>query len=104
MKIQFNTDNNIAVRENYEEKLSALFEKELNRFSEQITRLEVHLSDENGSKNGIDDRKCLIEARLAGMNPIAVTEIADTHDNAVKGAISKLKSSLETIIGKLKTH
>ena len=38
----------------------------LDRFSEQITRVEVHLSDENSDKKfGTDDKRCLLEARLA---------------------------------------
>ncbi len=46
----------------------------------------------------------MLEARLEGKQPIAVTDLADTYENAVDGAIQKLKSSLETIAGRSRDH
>jgi len=100
MTIQFNTDNNIPAKEAIKEPLTALIADELNRYSEYITRIEVHLTDENGSKSGINDKRCVLEARLEGKSPVAVTNHANTRDQAVEGAIDKLKSVLDTMIGK----
>lgn len=104
MTIQINTDNNLTVHETFGAKLHDLLSEELNRYSENITRLEVHLSDENGHKDGQNDKRCMIEARLEGRQPIAVKDLGNTHDLAVSGAIEKLKSSLEKIMGRLSTH
>ena len=104
MTIQINTDNNLDVHETYQSQLKDLLSEELSRFDEHITRLEVHLSDENGSKESEDDKKCMIEARLKGRQPIAVSDIANTYDQAVNGAIDKLKTSLDTILGRLRNH
>jgi len=68
------------------------------------TRLEVHLSDENGHKDALNDKRCVVEARLEGVKPIAVTNIANNHEQAVEGAIDKLKSTLETKFGRLNNH
>jgi hypothetical protein len=38
------------------------------------------------------------------MKPIAVTNHGDTHEQAVKGAVDKLKTSLDTILGRLRNH
>jgi hypothetical protein len=57
----------------------------------------VHLSDENGKKEGYNDIQCILEARIEGRDPIAVRCDADTAKNAVLGAIDK--TSLETILG-----
>jgi ribosome-associated translation inhibitor RaiA len=92
------------VREAFGDKLDKLLSEELDRFSEHITRLEVHLSDENGSKDAINDKKCLLEARLEGRQPIVVTQVANNYEQAVHGAIDKLKSSLTTITGRLRNH
>jgi hypothetical protein len=81
-----------------------LIEEELKRFSSQITRIEVHLSDEDGDKDGLKAKRCLLEARLAGMNPIAVSSQSDTEEQAVTESLNKLKSSLETILGRLNNH
>ena len=104
MTIQINTDNNLNVHEAFGNKLEDLLSEELSRFSEHITRLEVHLSDENGSKHGLNDKKCLLEARLAGKQPIVVKEEGNDYEQAVHGAIRKLKASLDTIMGKSKNH
>jgi hypothetical protein len=66
--------------------------------------VEVHFSDEDGNKDGFNDKRCMIEARLAGMNPIAVINHANTHEMAVLGALDKLKTSLIKISGRLKDY
>lgn len=104
MTIQFNTDNNITGSIEFKAPLIALITEELSRFSQHITRLEVHLSDENSHKEGPNDIRCMLEARIEGRQPIAVTNQADTHDLAVEGALDKLKTSLNTIIGRLRNH
>ncbi len=102
MLIQFNADKNLTVHEDFNDKLSTLLKDKLSRFSEHITRIEVHLSDDNGSKQGPDDKKCLLEARVEGRPPVAVSATAKNYEVAVEAAISKLRSSLDTIFDKLK--
>lgn len=101
MTIQINSDNNLTVHEEFRAQLQSQISDELSRYSDQITRLEVHLSDENGHKDAIKDKRCIIEARLEGIKPIAVTNIANNHEQAVEGAIEKLKSTLDTKLGRL---
>lgn len=104
MIIQFNTDNNIEGSERLNAYFTTTLSEALSRFNNHITRLEVHLTDENGRKEGKNDQRCLIEARLEGLQPIAVTNSADTIEQAVRGATDKLKNSLETVLGRLKNH
>lgn len=104
MTIQFNTDKNLTIHTDYEAQMTEKLEKELSRFEEHITRLEVHFADENGSKDGQEDKKCMIECRLEGKQPIVAIDFGDNYDKALSGAISKLKSSLTTIISKMKEH
>ncbi len=102
MQIQFNTDKNVIGSEDLIASSTSLISEELSRFSDQITRLEIHLSDDDGKKDGFNDKRCMVEARLAGMKPIAVTDHANSPEQAVLGAIDKLKTSLEKITGRLK--
>jgi len=104
MTIQLNTGKNLSVHEAFGTKLDDLLSEALSRFSERITRLEVHLSDENGSKKGLNDKKCLLEARLKGRQPIAVTGLANTYELAVNSSIDKLTTSLDTIHGRIKSN
>lgn len=103
MKIQFNTDKTISGHENNEVYFTSLITDKLNRFDSYITRIEMHLSDENGKKEGPNDIQCVLEARMEGREPFAVTCQADTSKKAVSGAIDKLKTYLDTTIGKLKS-
>lgn len=104
MQIQVNTDRNIEGHEKLSEWVSATVEDALDRFSDHITRVEVHLSDENGSKKGEEDKRCLMEARLKGRQPIAVTHDAANLDQAVHGAAEKLSRSIESTRGRLNDH
>ncbi|MGK0266917.1 MAG: ribosome-associated translation inhibitor RaiA [Maricaulis sp.] len=102
MQIQINTDENIGGSEALSAKVSAAVRSRLDRFSQHITRIEVHLSDENGDKTGGADKRCLMEARLEGRQPEVVSEQAATLEAAYSGAAKKLQRVLKTTLGKLK--
>ncbi len=101
MKIQLNTDVHIDGTEALAAKVSATVEQALERFGEHITRVEVHLSDENGGKSGPQDQRCMLEARLQGRQPVAVTDHAATLEQAVHGAAQKLAHLLDSRLGRL---
>ncbi|MCH5600207.1 HPF/RaiA family ribosome-associated protein [Niabella ginsengisoli] len=104
MIFQINTDHNLTVSPEYKEKIEGMVEGEIDRFMEHITRIEIHLSDQNADKETGADKRCNIEARFKGKPPIAVSEDSETYDLAISGAASKLKTILETLIGKAKTY
>ena len=104
MQIQINTDHNIKGHETLVAKLSSSIENALSRLSNHITRLEVHISDVNGNKPGPNDKRCMMEARLEGRKPIAVTDLAATLDQAVDGAVNKLISMIDSILGRQHDH
>jgi ribosome-associated translation inhibitor RaiA len=98
MKIQINTDKTINGDERHQTFYTSQIAEELKRYESHITRIEVHLSDENGKKEGMNDIRCLLEARLERKQPIAVSCQDDTVELAVSGAIAKLITALETIL------
>ncbi|PIY10978.1 MAG: hypothetical protein COZ18_05070 [Flexibacter sp. CG_4_10_14_3_um_filter_32_15] len=104
MKVQFNTDSTIDGDARTQDFFSDLISKKLDRYDEHITRVEVHISDENGKKGGPDDKKCLLEARLEGRQPIAVSAQEDTIEKAVSAAIEKAKAALDSFLGKLQNR
>lgn len=101
MHIQINTDHNIEGHEALATHLSSIVAKTLSRISSHITRVEVHVSDENGHKNGKNDKRCVMEARLENRPPAAVTCHAETLHQAVEGAADKLIRSIESDLGRL---
>lgn len=105
MQIQVNTDHNIEGSDRLAQQVEAIVGDALDRFGSQITRVEVHLSDENSDKKfGAEDKRCLLEARLAGLQPISVSDQAATLEQAVEGAVEKLKHSLDSTLGRLGKH
>jgi ribosome-associated translation inhibitor RaiA len=102
MQIELSTDGNIDGREALATQIDEVVKNALSRFSDQITRVEVHLSDQNSDKKGgDDDMRCMMEARLEGRKPIAVTNHAATVDQAFDGAAEKLARLIESTLGRL---
>lgn len=101
MKIQLNTDNHIEGDERLREHVESVVESTLDRFRDQVTRVEVHLGDENSKKGGARDKRCMMEARLENRPPTAVTHHAGTVREAIDGAADKLLRALEHEIGRL---
>lgn len=104
MQIQINTDNHVEGHERMEIYFKEVITKSLKRFEDKITRIEVHIGDENSHKSGDADKKCTIEARIAGMQPVAATNHSNTLEKSVDGAIDKIKKLLDTTFDKMKTY
>lgn len=100
MQIQINTDDNIQGRDELTRQAEADIATSLDRFADRITRVEVHLSDENAGKSGTNDKRCLMEVRPAGQQPVAVTHEAGTLAEAWGGASKKMRSLLDTTFGR----
>jgi ribosomal subunit interface protein len=100
MQIQVRTDNHIAGSERLTEHVETVVADALSRFGTRVTRVEVHLSDENAHKTGGADKRCALEARLAGMQPIAVTASAATLNQAIDAASDKLQTALDRAISR----
>ena len=101
MQIQVNTDENIEGHETMAAGVEAVVTPTLAHFSEYLTRVEVHISDENAGKSGRHDKRCMLEPRPKNQKPLAVTHEAPSVDEACAGPAKKLRSLLETHFGKL---
>ncbi len=104
MQVQVNTDNHIQGRDRLVRQVEAEVEGAMARFADQITRIEVHLHDENGHKGGDRDKRCLMEARLSGHSPVAVSCESGSLEEAIGGAAAKLEKSLDHLMDKLHHH
>lgn len=104
MHVEVRTDNHIHGSEKLFEEIAAALKETLRHHEGQITRVEVHLADVNGPKGAANDKRCLMEVRLAGHQPIVASHQAATIDDAVDGASTKLARSLESTLGRLYDH
>ena len=100
MQVLVNHDNQVRVGAAVATRLASVIESSLQHFGDRITRIEMHLTDENTRKGGSADHRCMIEARLANLAPIAVTNRAEEFQLAFEGALEKLQHALEHALGK----
>ena len=101
MFIQINTDNQIESDGARDARMEEQIRQRLSRFEERITDIQVHVSDVNGPRGGSEDLKCTLEARINGLQPVAVSEHGATVDRAILGATKKAARALDHQLGRL---
>ncbi|MBC5767388.1 HPF/RaiA family ribosome-associated protein [Ramlibacter albus] len=100
MYVEVNTSNGIENKETLQRWATDYLNEHLAKYAQDVTTVEVQLTDENHVKGG-NDKRCMLEARLPGRTPVAVTNIAVNQDLAFRGAAEKLDRALEHALGKL---
>jgi hypothetical protein len=103
MLIEVRTDDNVQGSERLSDEVKTLVKTTLDRFGDRIRRVDVYLSDATGNKAGHDYKCCKIEARRDGREPIIVTHLETTMEQAIRGAVHSLKKSVESAFGKEST-
>ena len=98
MLFQVNTDSSIEGHEALTDQVETTVRERFSRYSDRITRVEVHLGDVSG---GANDKRCMIEVRPTGLAPVVASDEAATVEQAVGGASAKVISALERTFGKL---
>jgi ribosome-associated translation inhibitor RaiA len=104
MQILVDTDHNVEGSEQFSHHIESAVRIALHRYADELTRVEVHLSDENGAKSGNADKRCLIEARPTSRQPVTVSNDAETLQGAFDGAAKKMQHLLESALGRSHDH
>lgn len=104
MQLLVETDKNIALTDDLRGRLERKLESAAGQYQDRITRIQVFLTDVNNEKGGINDKRCVIEARPAGLDPIAVHHHASTVELAIDGAVARLGSLLDSRFGRRADH
>ena len=95
MQVLVNTDDHIHGSESLAQWVQDEANSRLARLRDNITRLEVFLSDVDSGKSGINDKRCRLEARVAGRPPVSVTAEADKMASAFIDSVDKLHQTLD---------
>jgi len=101
MQVQVNTGNGVENKETLERWVQDHLNENLARFKQDLTRVEVQLTDDSRGKKGGDDMRCMLEARITGHAPLAVNHNAQSMDEAFRGATTKLINAMDHLLGKL---
>ena len=102
MQILINTDRTVESGADLVEMVETRVGAALERYDDRLTRIEAHLSDEDGPKSGRgNDKRCLLEARPAGRHPVVTTGVGGTLERACADAARKMQRLLDTTFGRL---
>ncbi len=100
MQIQVNSDKTVTVDVSLTRFVKSEAERILETVAAKVTRVEVHLSDENGRKSGPADKRCVVEARPAGARPLSTSATAKRLDTAIGQALRKMHRALRSAFGR----
>lgn len=102
MLVQVNAGNGVHVQADTAVRIEGSIKAALEQFAGDVRRVDVHLSDENHDKGGDDDKRCMMEASIAGHGRVAVTDRAGELPLAIDGATDKLHKALGHQLGRLR--
>jgi hypothetical protein len=95
MFIQVKAENPTFGNQDWQAEVEALVKGTLGRWEERITSLEVLISNEQDrEKAGGGDKRCRIEARLPGLEPVAVGTHAPFYDVAIADCAEEMARTL----------
>lgn len=100
MLVQVSSSNAVSADEALVADVTAKVQRAMARFADRITRIEAHLDDENSSKSGPADKRCTLEVRMAGREPVVVRHNASAIDVALTGALDKLVRAMDRTVEK----
>jgi ribosomal subunit interface protein len=92
MHIQIHT-NGVQTSDALNERATHSIEAAMKVWRDQVTRVEAHLHDDNGSKAG-RDKRCVLEIRLAGLQPMAVEAVGDDMYKVIDDAAGKAERAV----------
>lgn len=102
MQIQVNPDD-IPLTEALTGHIEREVQKAIKHHAERVTRVEATIQDQNGPKAGVDKR-CVLEARLAGDEPLAVRAESDDMYDAIHQAAERLQKAVGRRLDRLEEH
>lgn len=103
MQIQINPGD-VTVSDAMEEHIRTALDSAMRHVADRVTRIEVHLRDDASKKAGERDKRCTIEVRIAGMQPLAVEHQSDDLYDAIRQAAGKAQRAVEHKLDRRDTH
>ena len=102
MQVQVHAGDNVQGGESLAQWAQDEVQNKLSRFREHVTRVEVYLTDVDALRNGGKGKRCVMETRATGRQPLAVNAEGEKIAEAFNAALDKLHRALETDIAKMR--
>lgn len=102
MQVQVHADDHVQGGESLAQWVQEEVGGKLARFREHLVRVDVYLTDVDALKSGGKGKRCVLETRPAGRQPLAVNAEAEKVMQAFNSALEKLQNALETDLAKMR--
>lgn len=103
MQIQINFGD-VPTSEPIQERVEKEVGEALAKWQDRVTRVEVHLHDEDGPKQSNTDKRCVMEVRLSGRQPMVVEHSCDDMYTSIHTAATKLEKVVGRAIERQRDH
>lgn len=85
-----------AIRKHLENR----FERALDDFGDDVSRVEVFIGDLNGPTRGGSDKSVRVDARLPGLAPVTVESVSDDLYAAIASAAKRTRRAVGRAVGR----
>ena len=103
MQVQVHTDATIQGGDSLETWVQDEVNARLSRLKEHVVRIEVFLTSVDALKSsGGPGKKCVLETRASGRQPVAVNAEAEKLHDAFTQALEKLRRAVESDLDKVR--
>lgn len=104
MHIQVNSNHSIDLDEATIRTITEAVRPALQRFSSDISGVDIYVNDENAEKGGAADKRCLMEARVPGFDRVAVSDASSDLLLACRRTSQKLGRAIGHRLDKARSH
>jgi ribosome-associated translation inhibitor RaiA len=102
MQIRVHADEHIDSSEELTIRVEGVLQGSLDRYRDQVTLIEVHLSRRVPHHPGERDMCCRMEAHAGALKPLEVSHEAITLTEAIHAASAKLERAIHVALGRRK--
>ncbi len=84
-----------------EQRITDKVDHALRHTGEHVTRVEVHVRDDNRGKGGPNDKRVTMEARIAGRQPLVVEDTGSDLYRVIDSSAEKLRRAVKNELERL---
>lgn len=102
IQVQFENENQTENDQELSAHIDATIKRATSHFRDRITSVAVHLNKKHIVSD--NNKRCTLETKLEGLQPIVTSYNSESFDHAVEGAAATLKATLAKDFGHHKQH
>lgn len=86
------------------EHIETHLQRALRHYEDRFLRVDVHIHDDKAGRHGSDDKRCVIEGRPSGGEPLAVEHHGDDFYATATEAVKKFERAVHHFVERQREH